>query len=286
MVLEVKLTSKPKSAIELSGRIQSAVLSQRSGQVADLAITWNADDKAQASSLILKGDLITLEDRIYQVGRRERTYLPGGGVDVLLHCRSKLAKGMRTEFVVRSTKKVSPTDWVIAAVRDAGGEVIAQASTTVEAISQRGGAERTSTLKVIADLASKLGWEWSEANGIVTFASGFAILTEQVPGIKIARFTLAGNEDFTSWDSDDSNEAAAGATLTLPPGTRLDPLQLVKLTGADDDSGNWLVSSVTTNLKEEVGVKVELTQPRRPVAKRRPERKKSSSSAKSTPEWG
>lgn len=266
---------------DLSSRVESATLSMQAGSIVEMTLTWTATSLLDAAFPLVNGDLVQVAGRKYQVGRRERALLPDGSVQVSLKCRSILGRQLRQEYIVRATGNVSPDAWVTAAVTRAGGRVLTQKSTTRETITQRGGKERSSTLKVIDSLASTLGWTWAEADGLVTFASGYAILMGTVPGARTTRVALRDAEQFTSWDSDDSAEAQAGATIVLPDTFDVDPLTVVDVAdnGIGPDAGRWLVESTSQDLMTSAGVQVTLTRPRRPVARRRTTKKATAKAA-------
>lgn len=282
-------TAGARAVKDLTARTSSIELSQRIGSIAELTITWTADSTSQAGSLIALGETIIANGRKYVVGRRERKALVDGRVEVALRCRSVLAKALRVEYVVRAKSKVSASAWVKNAVETAGGKVIVEPSTTVASISQRGGSERSSTLKTIESLAGDLGWAWAEADGLITFAAGASLVAGTVPGISVASFALTGVEEWSSWDSDDAADAKAGGSLALPAGSAIDPMTVIDLTGAGVDSGRWLVESTTEQLLTEQPIQITVSRPRRPVARRKTSRQagaasKAKAKAKDAPE--
>lgn len=268
---------------DLTSRTTGIQLSSRTGSIAELVVKWTADSMPQAHQLVQRGAMITVDGRRYQVGRRERVVRPDGSVDVVLRCRSRLAKKLRTEYVVRAVKGISNPQWVKRAVKDAGGRAIVGESTVRAVVTQRGGSERSSTLKVIDSLASELGWIWAEADGLVTYASGFDIVEGIVPVAATTVDLAAGaGIQWSSWDSDDASSAKAGGTLELPAGSPIDPMTILKLTGAAGDNGAWLVDTVTEDKFTNAPMQVTVTRPRRPVARRRTARTSSSSSSSSS----
>jgi hypothetical protein len=273
VTLDLATTLGKRVDRDLTARVESAVREQSTGQVGQVTLTLEAASLDEATRLLPLGAMVVLQGRRYQVGRRERRVLPDGKVVGSYRCRSLLAKTLRSEYVTRASSKVSAAQWVAAVVRRAGGKSIVQPSAVRETITQRGGSERTSSLKAIEGLAGSLQWSWSESDGQVIFASGYAILTGAVT-VPVYKVNLATMGEFAPWDSDDASEATGGATLLLPAGHAADPLHAINLTGAGTvDSGRWVIESTAENLLTEDGVTVNLTRPRRPIARHKDTKK-------------
>lgn len=240
-------------------------------------LTVVAADPAQRfvnTSLATFNTEVTLDDEKWSVGSVEAAFSGDEQSTVTIAARSPLARKLRRKYKVSDTKKVSPSQWVTARVKGAGGTAVCQPSSKQLDISQRGGDQRQSELDVIGDLAGELDWSWTEHSNTFYFGSrhwawkgGAATPTWPVTWKKAA----ASDAITLAWSvSDDNTDDFASLDIELPyiSGERVRPWHRIELKGAGVADGTWLVDSVTVTHDGVSTVSISASQPRKPSPKK------------------
>lgn len=216
---------------------------------------------------------VTLDDEKWSVGSVEATFAGDEQSTITIAARSPLARRLRRRYKVSDTKKVSPSQWVTARVKSAGGVAVCQPSSKQLDISQRGGDQRQSELDVIGDLAGELEWSWTEHSNTFYFGSrhwawkgGASTPTWRVTWKK----SDATDAVTMTWSvSDDNAEDFANLDMELPylAGERLRPWHRLLLSGAGIADGVWLIDSVAVKHDGVSRVVIAASQPRKPSPK-------------------
>lgn len=217
---------------------------------------------------------VTLDDEKWSVGAFEAAFSGDELSTVTIAARSPLARRLRRRYKVSDTKKVSPSQWVTARVKAAGGKAVCQTSNKELDISQRGGNQRQSELDVIGNLASELDWSWAEHSNTFYFGSRHWAWKggAGTPTWRVTWKTVEATDALSmSWTvSDDNAEDFANLDLELPyqAGQRLRPWHRIQLRGAGVADGIWLVDSVAVTHDGVSSVAVTASQPRKPSPKK------------------
>lgn len=219
------------------------------------------------------GKTVTLDDEKWTVGSVEAAFSGDELSTVTMVSRSPLARQLRRKYKVTDTKKVSPSEWVTARVKAAGGTAVCQKSSKQLDISQRGGDQRQSELDVIGGLASELDWAWTEHSNTFYFGSRYWAWQggANTPTWRVTWKSKPATDAITmTWSvSDDNTDDFATVDLELPyeAGERLRPWHRIDLRGAGIADGTWLVDSVAVTHDGVSTVQVSASQPRKPSPK-------------------
>jgi hypothetical protein len=180
-----------------------------------------------------------------------------------------LAKRLRRTVNVRSTRKVSPSEWVTRTVVGAGGRAVVQRSPRRGEITQGDG---VTEWDMLAGLASDVGWSFVEYGGVVLFGSrhwawsggpnrpAWAVTWGTSPATDVLDATLSQTSD------DPDNTAVGSVRLPWNRGVLLQPWDTVELSGLGRWDGVWLVEQVSAATDGISAVDVQLSQPRKPPA--------------------
>jgi cell wall-associated NlpC family hydrolase len=253
----------------LDDLVSQAVVSWAVEQVAELTITsLDPGGLLADTKLGVLGSTVTYLDCPWTVSAVD-TEFAGGNLTWTFRCRSRLARNLRRKVKVSAEKKRSPSQWVTARVKAAGGRAIVQKSATAGVIAQ--GVDQ-SELDIVSDLAKQLGWTWVEHSNVLLFGSRYWAWKTGVPGLPTWAVT---------WDTDEATDAMtadasiteddatgfASMDLTLPHdhGMRLRPFHRVRLAGFGRYDGTWLVETVTWTPDGTTPVDVTIMLPRKPV---------------------
>jgi hypothetical protein len=213
---------------------------------------------------------VTLDDEKWTVGSVEAAYSGDELTTVAVAARSPLARSLRRRYKVTDSKKVSPSQWVTARVKAAGGVAVCQQSSKQLDISQRGGDQRQSELDVIGNLASELDWSWTEHSNTFYFGSRHWAWKggAKTPMWKVTWRQAPATDAITAaWTvSDDNSDDFANLDLELPydAGQRMRPWHLIQVKGLGVADGVWLVDSVSVTHDGVAAVQVSASQPRKP----------------------
>lgn len=246
-------------------------------------------DEAAASvpqlTLTVKDDGFALLSKVWTVGARiaylGRSWEGAGastrrGEDgVVLHtftARSLFGRALRTDVKVGARHKVSPSAFVAARAKSAGGKAITQASNARAFIGQRGGTRKQTSLDVIADLAGDLGWSWCLRDDVLLFGSRY--WAWQGGPSPAQTWPLAYDADGLldvdlAADADDTANVAEGS-LRLARGVldNVRPWDRLTLAGFGPYSGTWLVESVEISGDPDEPVRIDIAQPRKPTPRK------------------
>lgn len=249
-------------------------LDAQAGAVAQLSLTLADPDRAllRDPGILVEGAAITWRRQVWQVAAATVRLGSDNTLEHRVDARSPLARALRKDVKTTARQGVSPSAWVTARVKAAGGKAICQPSNARGFIGQKGKTQRQTTLDVIADLAGDLGWSWVERDGLLVFASAFWAWESSFATATtwdIALTAEAVIEADLSIDADDRNAAATGGmSLAWQAASNIAPWDRIRLTGAGRYSGLWLVDGVKVSGDPSKPVQVELTQPRKPVARK------------------
>lgn len=217
---------------------------------------------------------LTLDTEKWSVGAVEAALTGDDLSTVTIAARSPLARTLRRKYKVSDTKKVSPSQWVTARVKSAGGTAVCQQSSKELDISQRGGDQRQSELDVITGLASELDWAWVEHSNTFYFGSRFWAWQggAGTPTWPVTWKTKSNSDAIAlNWAvSDDNADEFATVDLELPyeAGERMRPWHRIRLRGAGVVDGTWLVESVAVTHDGISPVQISASQPRKPSPKK------------------
>jgi len=187
---------------------------------------------------------------------------------VTIAARSILAKRLRRRVKVRSSRKVSPSEWVKRTVEGAGGNAIVQKSNRRGEISQGDG---VTEWDMLSDLASDLDWSWVEYGGVVYFGSRHwawsggakTPLWEVTWGDSPRTDALDVSMSQTADDPD--NEAVGTIVLPWNCGVQLRPWHCLQLSGLGRWDGVYLVEQVTASTDGISAVEVQVSVPSKPA---------------------
>lgn len=188
---------------------------------------------------------------------------------VTIAARSILAKRLRRRVKVRSSRNVSPSEWVKRTVEGAGGNAVVQKSNKRGEISQ---GDNVTEWDMLASLASDLGWSWCEFGGVVLFGSRH---WAWAGGAKTPLWDVTWGDsprtdalDVTvSQTADDPDNEAVG-TIVLPwnRGVQLQPWHCIQLSGLGRWDGVYLVDQVTAATDGISAVEVQVSVPSKPAS--------------------
>lgn len=269
----VTLAGKRLSA-DLTAAITGLTVEYGTDAVAQLTLTCTDSGPLASSRLLVPDTTVTWLDDPWEIGGRTTTW---GDDNTIVHeivCRSTLARRLRRTYKASAEQRVSPSQWVTRRVTAAHGRAVCQPSSKRGTIAQTSGDNRQSTLDVIANLASDLGWSWVESGSRLLFGSRYWAWRNAPSGQKTYAITW-GRDDRTDALSaelgvdDDDTETAASGTITVPYelGRRLRPWDLLDAAGFGRDSGTWLVEKLTITADGSTPVTVDVSQPLPPAKK-------------------
>ena len=187
---------------------------------------------------------------------------------VTIAARSILAKRLRRRVKVRSSRKVSPSEWVRRTVEGAGGNAVVQKSNVRGEISQGDG---VTEWDMLSDLAGSLGWSWVEFGGVVWFGSRH---WAWAGGAKTPLWDVTWGDsprtdalDVTMSQTADDPENEAVGTIVLPwnRGVQLRPWHCLQLSGLGRWDGVYLVEQVTAATDGISAVEVQVSVPSKPA---------------------
>ena len=189
---------------------------------------------------------------------------------VTIAARSILAKRLRRRVKVRSSRKVSPSEWVKRTVEGAGGNAVVQKSSVRGEISQ---GDNVTEWDMLADLASDLGWSWVEWGGVVLFGSRhwawaggaktplWEVTWGDSPRTDALDVTLSQTAD------DPDNEALGSIVLPWNRGVQIQPWHCVQLSGLGRWDGVYLVDQVSATTDGISAVEIQVSVPSAPSSK-------------------
>ncbi|MBI1377255.1 MAG: hypothetical protein GC157_07215 [Frankiales bacterium] len=270
----VTLAGKKLSA-DLTAAITDLTVDYTSQSVAQMTLTCLDSGPLASSALMVNGTTVTWRGDSWDVGGRTTTR---GDDNTIVHtfpCRSPLARKLRKTYRASAERKVSPSQWVARRVAAAHGTSVCQASSKRGIIAQTTGRNRQSTLDVIANLASDLGWSWVESGGRLLFGSRHWAWKNTPAGQRTYTVTWGRDartdalaSELTLDDDDAENYGTGTVTVPYPLGRLLRPWDLLHLDdGFGRDRGTWLIDSLTFTADGVTPITVQVAQPRRPAKK-------------------
>ncbi len=240
-------------------------------QVAELAIvSHDTGGRLAATNLGRLGVQVTFNGSPWFISGVD-TEFQNANVAWTFRCRSLLARKLRRTIKVSAEQKVAPHEWVTARVQQAGGRCIAQPTAKGGTIAQ--GNDQT-TLDIIGDLASQLGYSWTQWGSAFVFGSRHWAWKTGVPGFPTYAATWAKNPQTdmltataTQTEDDDITSATLDLTMPYPTGQMIRPWQRLRVTGLGRYDGTWLVDSVVRRPDGVTPVEITALQPKKIVVK-------------------
>ncbi len=251
--------------------------------VADITTTWSAEQVAEltivshdtggrlaATNLGRLGVQITYNGSPWFISGVD-TEFQHQNVEWTFRARSLIARKLRRTIKVSAEQKVAPHDWVTKRVTEAGGKCIAQPTSKGGTIAQ--GNDQT-TLDIIQDLASQLGYSWVQWGTHFVFGSRYWAWKTGVPSFPTFAVTWAKDErtdaltaSATQTEDDDITSATLDLTMPYTTGQMIRPWQRLQVTGLGRFDGTWLVDSVTRKPDGVTPVELTCLQPKKIVVK-------------------
>ena len=263
-----------KAIADLTDTLTAITEDAAAGSVAQLSLTVSDNPGAllSATSILATGASITWRGRARELAAFSTRLNDDNALEHTFSARSTLARKLRSDAKTRVRQNITPSAWVTAMVKAAGGKAVCQPSNARAVIGQRGkGARKQTTLDVIANLASDLGWSWCERDGLMLFGSrwwawGGLAVTSTWP---IALRGEAVVDVDLAVDADDTSNAGSGQImLAYDAAADIQPWDRLRLTGAGIYDGDWLIEKVKVNGDPSQPVEVDIAIPRKPVAKK------------------
>lgn len=244
-------------------RFDVGALSEYSFPVRDV------DGALEKAHLLQAGTVLTAGDEVMQVAAIEREYLARNDVQLTFQVRSRLARLLKSAKGPHAEKRVTPADWIVARVKEAGGTAEVEPGAKARHIVQK---REQSVLDVIRALAQQTEVEWVEhSNRFIVGTPWWAYNG----GPKLPTWPLTVGHPavlgFSSRASLDDPEQSAESQLRLTPavGQKLRPWHRVMLKGAGDkDAGLWLVKGVSWDDRPDAVVDVSLYRPHHTLVKK------------------
>jgi hypothetical protein len=250
--------------------VDSARLDAGSESVAQLSLTSHDPSLALSTSELARiGSTLRWSrpgsDSLWDVSTVD---VSAADATVTINARSRLAKRLRRKVDVRSTRKVSPSEWVTRTVIGAGGIPLVQKSQRKGEITQSDG---TTEWDMLAGLAGSLGWSFVEYGGTVMFGSRhwawsgglysdhWKVTWGRSPDTDVLDAQLSLTAD------DPDNVAVGGVVLPWNRGIRLRPWDTLELVGLGRWDGVWLVEQISASTDGISAVDVQIAQPRKPA---------------------
>ncbi len=250
-------------ASALAALIGSVSVDYKVGQINAMVVPVLDRDMNLAPALA-EGVWLNYGSERWQIIAQQRIY-GASGLQLQLDVQSGLGAALRAERGPRSTRGVTPGQWITTRAKANGGTAVVQSGAKRRHIVQKRG---QSTLSVVEDLTSDMAAAWVEVAGTIyvgtpwwAFEGGPKL---PVWGMPLTADLVQGFEARGS-SADDSNRATATVTVPNEVARQLRPWHRVEVSkAAPADNGLWLVESVNHDLHRSPGT-VALTRPRRSV---------------------
>lgn len=265
-----ELTLRGYKPTELEELVTKIEVNYSTDTVAELSVSIiDPGQELTKAATAAIGSTLTFAGKGWQVGSVEAR-LGVAGTELAFRARDPLAKRLRKTYKTSAEKKVSPSSWVSARVKAAGGRATVQPSSKRATIAQ---SKNQSVLDVINDLASELEWNWTSYAGTLIFGSRFYAWQGRFNKLSDWAVTWAKGDDTDAislaWsDSDDNadNRAELDCELAYDYGVQLRPWHRLKVT-APGASGFWLVEDVQITHDGVTPVQIRATRPKPPSPK-------------------